>query len=62
MHTMQQLVDCCFAIALSISENKDLRDKDNEEKAKWVAERLKNCGFDTRPSGASWGVLLGDKQ
>jgi hypothetical protein len=61
----QVLVDLCFAIGLMIStpgigrDNKpyDLTKLTNEQKAKWIAEQLRACGFDTHPVGMSWGVL-----
>lgn len=63
----QELVDLCFQIALTISEKpqrvfrgrgKSLRDLPNDAKAAWVAEKLANAGFTTRPVGASWGILF----
>lgn len=28
-----------------------------EQRAEWVANQLRGCGFDTHPCGASWGIL-----
>ena len=31
---------------------------DHQEKhMEWVAKQLEGCGFETKPVGASWGVL-----
>lgn len=59
MHVIQKLVDCCFSIALTLSEDKSLRDEELEKKARWIAHQLKECGFNTHPQGASWGVFDG---
>ena len=53
----QKLVDLCFDIALTMSDDRYLREKDTEFKAKWIAQKLRECGFKTHPQGASWGVL-----
>lgn len=54
----QKLVDICFQIGLLISDTKyDLYKKTKEEKVEWIANQLRQCGFDTQPMGASWGVL-----
>jgi hypothetical protein len=56
--TMQKLIDATFEIALMISSIKyDLYKLPDEEKAKWIAEQLRDAGFDTEPCGASWGIL-----
>jgi PIN domain nuclease of toxin-antitoxin system len=55
----QKLVDIMFEVALTISDKKlKLYKKTNEEKAEWVADQLRKCGFNTMPCGSSWGVLL----
>lgn len=65
----QQLVDLCFQLVLTITnDGPDRSDvsghatafakKTNAEKAEWVARQLRLCGFDTRPIGLSWGVLV----
>lgn len=56
----QKLVDIMFQIALTIHDKrykKDFDKMDNERVAEWVAEQLKNCGFETFQCGSSWGVL-----
>ena len=51
----QKLVDIMFEVA--IVSAKHLHGKTNEEIATWVAKQLRDCGFDTEPCGASWGIL-----
>jgi hypothetical protein len=59
----QKLVDICFSLVLTITHKEHaaiFAAKTNEEKAAWVAEQLRGCGFDTTPCGASWGLLKPD--
>lgn len=51
----QQLVDIMFQVAIMCAER--MHGKTNEEIAEWVARQLRECGFDTSPCGASWGML-----
>ena len=51
----QQLVDIMYQIAMTSAQY--LHGKSNEEIAEWVSKQLRDCGFDTEPCGASWGVL-----
>ena len=51
----QQLVDIMYQIAMTSAQY--LHGKSNEEIAEWVSKQLRDCGFDTEPRGASWGVL-----
>ena len=53
----QKLVDICFQIGLVIKDSKALQERSNEYVAAWIAQQLKECGFETRPCGMSWGVL-----
>jgi hypothetical protein len=47
-----------FDVAFAVKGNARSFEKLNrEEFAEWVAKQLRDCGFDTRPSGCSWGVL-----
>lgn len=60
MNREQKLIDIAFALVLTAL---DERYRDNfarmtqEERAAWVRHQLRECGFDTEPMGASWGVL-----
>lgn len=53
----QKLIDICFQLVLAATDDADFCKEDNESKARWVAHRLREHGFDTKPCGASWGVL-----
>jgi hypothetical protein len=53
----QTLIDIMFQVAMTISDDKKLRRLNNADLAKWVSKQLKECGFETSPCGASWGVL-----
>ncbi len=52
----QELIDICFELVLHSRDDR-LQNKSTEEVAAWVADQLRKCGFDTKPIGASWGVL-----
>lgn len=57
MNREQDLVDIMFQIAITIANNVYFDNLSNEEIAIWVAKQLKECGFETKPSGMSWGKL-----
>jgi hypothetical protein len=54
----QKLIDILFQSVLVSTSSSWFKGKSNEEKAKWVAEQLRGCGFNTEPCGSSWGVLV----
>lgn len=51
----QDLIDIMFQVALVSAEY--MHGKSREEIAAWVAKQLRECGYDTEPIGASWGLL-----
>lgn len=56
----QKLIDLIFEIGLTINDKKYrnfFKGKNNEEVAKWIADILKELGFETYPCGGSWGIL-----
>ena len=61
----QQLIDIMFQVAQHsavyfCNETPDWKDyyRNTQEKhMEWVADQLRQCGFDTVPMGSSWGVL-----
>jgi hypothetical protein len=56
----QKLVDICFELVLVATDpecKKSFDSSTQEQRAAWVAEQLRGCGFNTSPSGFSWGVL-----
>ena len=56
----QKLVDICFECVLTVLDKQHVASFSSmtqAEKAEWVAKQLRECGFDTRQLGCSWGVL-----
>lgn len=53
----QKLIDIMFQIGLTIHTDPYFKDKTEYEVVTWIAGQLRDCGFDTEPMGASWGVL-----
>lgn len=65
----QELIDLCFEIGIMISSVRINSGEGNgdtknalismgvEKRAEWIAEQLRDRGFDTEPMGCSWGVL-----
>lgn len=53
----QELVDIMFEVLLKTTVDEVFCKLSNEDKAKWLRNTLKNCGYPTEPMGASWGVL-----
>ena len=58
MTNEQKLIDIMFQIGLTIHNHKWFKDKDNEEVAEWIRDKLNGCGFEVEPVGASHGVLV----
>lgn len=54
----QTLIDLMFEIVLAASENTTFCKRPRGEKMAWVANNLRDIGFDTHPIGMSWGVLV----
>jgi hypothetical protein len=57
MSNEQKLIDICFECVQAVMTDRRFEDKPMPEIMKWVAEQLRDNGFDTTPVGASWGVL-----
>lgn len=58
MNNDQQLIDIMFQVVMTMHQNPWFIGKSQEEEvAEWLRGQLKNCGFETEPCGASWGVL-----
>ena len=53
----QKLVDICFQVAIMVHEHPSFKGKSSEYVVEYVAEQLRECGFDTVPLGSSWGIL-----
>lgn len=58
----QELVNICFSLVLTATDLdwiEVFKTLPNEEKADWVREQLRACGFNiSEKVGCSWGVLL----
>lgn len=61
MKEQQKLIDIMFDLVLSAHSWESFQSKSINEIAEWVASNLKECGFDTKPIGSSWGVLINNK-
>lgn len=65
MSNEQKLIDIMFEVAQAsyrFGRDKDqitryFNDGEREKHMEWVAEQLRQCGFDTQQMGMSWGVL-----
>lgn len=53
----QRLVDIMFEMVLRATDDEVFCKKSRDDRMKWVADKLRGCGFDTIPMGMSWGVL-----
>lgn len=63
----QKLVDIIFEVAQISAyhfgcNEKTYFSKKREEHMEWVAKQLRDCGFNTTPSGSSWGVLIKNEE
>ena len=56
-YRIQSLINICFQVAITVNTEEFFCQRSNEDIAKWVADQLRQCGFDTKPCGSSWGVL-----
>lgn len=58
----QKLVDIMFSIGLIIHDHEYFDGKSIPEVAEYIAEQLRENGFDTHQVGSSWGVLTNEKE
>jgi hypothetical protein len=61
----QRLVDAVFSCVFTVTHRDyaaTFARMPREQVAVWVAEQLRERGFDTRPVGAFWGVLTGGER
>lgn len=57
----QKLVDIAFDLVATAFDRQyaaHFAGLTHEQRMAWVADQLRKCGFDTKPVGASWGVLV----
>ena len=56
MDKEQKLIDLCFEIGIALRFNPAFQEKNSTEIGTWIAKQLRANGFNTSPSGMSWGV------
>lgn len=55
----QELIDIIFEVGLTIADSSyKFKSMSKEEIAAWITKQLSGCGFETKPIGSSWGVLI----
>lgn len=57
----QKLIDLMFALVLVATDDPIFCKKPRGERMAWVANNLRERGFDTHPIGMSWGVLVDEE-
>lgn len=54
----QKLIDMMFQMVLAATSDKKFCKRPRGERMAWVADQLRQCGFDTEPIGMTWGTLI----
>lgn len=55
---IQKLIDILFECVFVATDKKNgIIDMSEADKAAWVSNQLRACGFETEPVGSSWGIL-----
>lgn len=54
----QKLIDLMFQMVLVATNDPVFCNRPRGERMAWVANNLRDSGFDTHPIGMSWGVLV----
>jgi hypothetical protein len=57
----QKLIDLMFNMVIAATNDPVFCKRPRGERMAWVANNLRECGFDTHPVGMSWGVLVNDE-
>ena len=57
MNQEQKLIDILFQVVRTIEINEDGWVQ-NEDVIEWTRKQLVGCGFETKPMGMSYGVLI----
>lgn len=50
------MIDIVFEVGMR-AHSLQIEQASREAVAEWIADQLRQCGFNTRPQGMSWGVL-----
>jgi hypothetical protein len=56
----QKLIDLMFEMVMAATNDPVFCKKPRGERVDWVANNLREMGFDTHPIGMSWGKLVGE--
>jgi hypothetical protein len=56
----QRLINLMFSMVLSATNDPVFCKKPRGERMAWVANNLREMGYDTHPVGMSWGVLVNE--
>lgn len=54
----QKLINLIFQMVLASTDDKIFCEKPRGERMAWVANNLRDFGYDTHPVGSSWGALV----
>ena len=54
----QNLINLMFEMVLVATNDAVFCKRHRGERMAWVANKLREAGFDTHPIGSSWGVLV----
>jgi hypothetical protein len=57
----QKLINLMFESVLAATEDPKFCKKPRGERMAWVANNLRDIGYDTHPIGSSWGVLVNEE-
>lgn len=58
----QKLIDIMFQMVLVATSDKKFCKRPRGERMAWVADHLREFGFDTEPIGMTWGTLITPEQ
>ncbi len=61
MSTEQKLINLMFEMVLAATNDPKFCKRPRGERMAWVANTLRDSGFDTHPIGSSWGVLVNEE-
>ena len=56
--TEQKFIDLMFEMVMATTNDPIFCKRPRGERMAWVANNLRDMGYDTHPIGMSWGVLI----
>ena len=56
--TEQKFIDLMFEMVMATTNDPVFCKRPRGERMAWVANNLRDMGYDTHPIGMSWGVLI----